>query len=209
MSQNKDKKTAPQQAKKKMAFWKVLLIHLGLLLVVTLLLLWALSAYLRSYTHHDERVEVPALSGVLAEEAEYYLESLGLEPMIVDSVYTDARPGVVVEQMPVAGLPVKRGRVIYLTVNAKTVRMVKLADVREWSSRQAQSKLRELGFVIDSVRQVPCEFDDLVLGVNFPKGGELVPGKEYPYHTHVVVRVGSQHVAIEAQNEEIENSWLE
>lgn len=192
-----------------MSFWKVLLINLALMGIVSVLLLWSLSGYLSSYTHHDERIEVPELTGVLGEEAEYYLESIGLKSLVLDSVYTDARPGTVVEQTPVAGLPVKKGRIVYLTLNAKSVRMVKLVDVREWSSRQAQSKLSELGFVIDSVRQVACEFDDLVLGVNASGGNELVPGREYPYRTHVVVRVGSTHIALVAENDSTESAWLE
>lgn len=195
--------------KKKSSFWKVLLLNLALMGAVVLLLLWLLSGFLASYTHHDEHIEVPDLNGVVGEEAEYYLESIGLKALVLDSVYTDGRPGAVVEQSPVAGLPVKKGHIVYLTVNAKTVRMVKLVDVREWSSRQAQSKLREQGFVIDSVRQVACEFDDLVLGVNAAGGAELVPGREYPYHTHVVVRVGSTHVAMEVVNDSTESAWLE
>lgn len=208
MELKEDKKAKPT-VRKKHSFWKVLLLNLVLMGVVVIVLLWCLSGYLASYTHHDERVEVPDLSGIIGEEAESYLETLGLSGMVIDSVYSDARPGTVIEQNPVAGLPVKKGRVVYLTINAKSVRMVKLADVREWSSRQAQSKLSELGFVIDSIRQVPCEFDDLVLGVNASGGNELIPGREYPYRTHVVVRVGSTHVAMVAENDSTESAWLE
>lgn len=209
MSQNQDKKTPGDGSRSKLPFWKILLINLGLMLVVSLGLLWLLSNYLFTYTHHDDSIEVPNMIGVNCDEAEYYLEQQGLKAMIIDSVYTDARPGAVVEQMPVAGLPVKRGRLVYLTVNAKTVRMVPMPNVLEWSSRQAQSKLRERGFVIDSVRHVACEFDDLVLGVHQPRGGEMQPGQEYPYHTHVVVSVGSSTLAIEAENDSTENAWIE
>ena len=209
MSSNNDNKSTQGGKKKHMSFWKVLLLNLALMGVVVALLLWLLSSFLSSYTHHDERVEVPELAGVPGDEAIYYLESIGLNAQVLDSVYSDARPGAVVEQNPVAGLPVKKGRVIYLTVNAKTQRMVKLANVLEWSSRQALSKLREQGFIVDSVRQVPHEFDDLVVGVNASGGAELVSGSEYPYRTHVVVRVGSTHVAMVAENDEAEDAWLE
>lgn len=208
MEQNEDKK--PQKgASKKKTFWQPILLNLGLMGVVVLCLLWGLSSWLGSYTRHDERIEVPDLNGIIAEDAQYYVEELGLKALVVDSVYTDGRPGAVVEQSPVAGLPVKKGRIIYLTINAKTVRMIRMVDVMEWSSREAQSRLRREGFVIDSVRQVACEFDDLVLGVNQSGGGEMVAGREYPYHTHIVVRVGSTHVALEAENEETENAWME
>lgn len=209
MSLKEDNKTNVEGKKKHMSFWKILLLNLSLMALAVAGLLWLLSSFLASYTHHDESVKVPELIGIPSDEAIAYLESIGLNGMVVDSVYSDARPGVVIEQTPVATLPVKKGRIIYLTANAKTQRMVRLANVIEWSSRQALSKLREQGFIVDSVRQVPHEFDDLVLGVNFPKGKELEAGCEYPFHTHVVVRVGSSHAAIEAENEEAEEAWLE
>ena len=84
---------------------------------------------------------------------------------------------------------------IYLTINAKSQRMVKMVDVREWSSRQAQTRLRELGFIIDSIKHVASEFDDLVLSVT-TKGSDVVPGKEYPYRTRVVMHVGSSKIEL-------------
>lgn len=186
---------------------KIFGINIGLLIVVVLALVWALSSWLDVYTRHDERIDVPDLTGIEADEASLYLERMGLVATVIDSVYTDARPGSVIEQLPVAGLPVKSGRTIYLTINAKTQRMVKMADVREWSSRQAQTRLRELGFIVDSVKQVASEFDDLVLSVT-AKGSEVIPGKEYPYHTRLVISVGSSHLEIEANNDSIENEWF-
>lgn len=188
-------------------FLKVFGINIGLLIVAVLALVWALSAWLDVYTRHDERINVPDLTGIEADEATAFLERMGLNATVIDSVYTDARPGSVIEQLPAAGLPVKNGRMIYLTINAKSQRMVKMADVREWSSRQAQTRLRELGFIVDSVKQVASEFDDLVLSVT-TNGSEVIPGKEYPYHTRLVMRVGSTHVEIEANNDSIENEWF-
>lgn len=188
-------------------FFKIAGINLGIMAVVIVLLLWGLSLWLGSYTHHEERIEVPDLSGIEVEEAEYYLDRLGLKSQVIDSVFTDARRGSVIEQLPVAGLPVKKGRIIYLTINAKTQRMVKMIDVREWSSRQAQSRLREVGFVIDSVKQVASEFDDLVLSVT-ADGSEVIPGKDYPYRTRVVVRVGSSQLQLVAENDSTESDWF-
>ncbi len=188
-------------------FFKIAGINIGLMILATIAILWGVSFWLDSYTRHDERIEVPDLTGIDADEAALYLYQLGLQAEVIDSIYTDTRPGSVIEQIPVAGLPVKKGRLIYLTINAKTQRMVKLIEVREWSSRQAQTKLRELGFVIDSVKQVASEFDDLVLSVR-TKGVEMVPGKEYPYRTRVTLSVGSTHLEIAAENDSIEQEWF-
>ena len=128
--------------------------------------------------------------------------------MVIDSVYADMQPGAVVEQLPAAGLPVKKGRIVYLTINAIGVRMVKMQEVREGGSRQALSTLRSLGFRVDSIKQVPSEMDDLVLSVTVG-GEEMVPGKDDPFGTHVVVSVGNSRLEIEPVNEEPEEQWLE
>jgi len=189
-------------------FGKMVGINILIIIAVAILLLTGLSMWLDSYTHHSERVEVPSLVGIPAADAQRYLEQAGLKSLIVDSVYADIRPGAVVEQMPAAGLPVKKGRIVYLTINATGVRMVKMLEVREGGSRQALSTLRSLGFVVDSVKQVASDMDDLVLSVS-TDGIEMEPGREYPVGTRVVVRVGSTHVQIVPENEETEEAWLE
>lgn len=189
-------------------FGKMVGINILIIIAITLLLLTGLSMWLDSYTRHSERVEVPSLVGIPAGDAARYLEQAGLKSMVIDSVYADARPGSVIEQMPAAGLPVKKGRIVYLTINALGVRMVKMLEVREGGSRQALSTLRSLGFKVDSVKQVASDMDDLVLSVS-ADGVEMEPGREYPVGTRVVVRVGSSHVEIEPENDETEEAWLE
>ena len=176
------------------------------MIVVIIALLWGLGAWLDSYTRHDERIDVPDLSGVESEEAATFLDHLGLKALVIDSVYVDARPGAVIEQLPVAGLPVKKGRIIYLTINAYKTRMVRMVNVLEWSSRQAQTRLNELGFKVE-IQHVASEFDDLVISVS--TGDEdVVPGKDYPFRTKVVMYVGSSHLEIVAENDSTENEWF-
>ena len=186
----------------------MVIINVILVAAVTVFALTCLMWWLDSYTRHDERVDVPSLHGAMLTDAENYLKQVGLKPMVIDSVYSDIRPGAVVEQLPAAGLPVKKGRIVYLTINALGVRMVKMQNVLEGGSRQALSTLRSLGFVVDSVRQVAYDSDDLVLGVK-ADGLDVVPGKEYPVGTHLVVLVGSTHMEIEPENGEEESLWME
>lgn len=189
-------------------FWWVAGINVAVIVVIVVTMLSLLSNWLSTYTHHDERVEVPTLTGLDADEAQSCLEQYGLRCMIIDSVYTDARPGAIIEQLPVGGLPVKKGRIVYLTMNARTVRMVEMPDVCEWSSRQAASRLREKGFVVDSMKYVAHEFDDLVLNVTHA-GVAMTPGNQYPIHTHVTLRVGSTSVEVVAENDSTEDAWME
>lgn len=183
-------------------------LNLAIIIALLTIIVISLSAWLGTYTRHDESIDVPSLQGVLADDAINYLEHSGLKALIVDSVYADARPGSVIEQLPAAGLPVKRGRIVYLTINALGVPMVKMQNVVEGGSRQAMSTLRSLGFVVDSVRFEPHEYDDEVLSVTL-RGKEMEPGREYPKGSHVVLHVGKSSLEIEAENEESEESWME
>ena len=192
------------------------MVGLNLIIIIALCVLGilGLSAWLGNYTRHDEKFTVPTLQGLMVDEASAYLEQAGLRAIVIDSVYADPRQrpmpraGSIIEQVPAAGMPVKQGRNVYLTIYAYGVRMVKMKEVREGGSRQALSTLRSLGFVVDSISKEPSDMDDLVLSVT-AAGRELEPGNEYPLGTHVVLHVGRRNLEIEAENEESESSFFE
>lgn len=184
--------------------WRTLLITLGIHLLVMLVLagviIYGVTTWLDDYTHHGESVPVPEVVGLDEEEAIRQIEDAGLQAMVVDSLYGEGTPGAVIEQLPEGTLPVKLGRIVYLTINAKAVRMIRMIDVVEWSSRQARSRLREAGFTVDSLHYVPYEFDDLVLAVTEGLADTVRAGEELPYRTHVVLHVGSRELFMQEQD---------
>ncbi len=180
---------------------------LAMILIAAGVIFWVFN-WLGTYTHHGEAVRVPSVIGVRTNEAVLLIEQAGLKPMIIDSVYTDHRPGTVIEQLPEGALPVKLGRIVYLTVNASGKQMIEMIDVRDWSSRQAQSRLEEIGFVIDSLVYEPYEFDDLILDVT-SSSGTVAAGEKYPIRTSLVLHVGSTTATIDATNGETEQEWFE
>lgn len=201
----------PQQKTKKSLFGDFLIkVGLNLLAMAVLLvaILWGVSEWLSGYTRHGESIRIPEVMGQSVDEAVYFLEHAGLRPMVIDSVYADAQPGAVIEMLPEQGLPVKKGRIVYLKINAKSQRMVQMIDVKEVSRRQAISRLGEAGFVVDSVKYDPYEFDDLVLKVQTLDGKDVTPGMSYPYKTHLIIRVSSTSLKYEAQNDSTESDWF-
>ncbi len=195
--------------------FKIIGVHVLLIIGVGLLMLFGLSSWLDHYTHHGESVKVPNVIGQYADAAIDNIEQSGLHAMVIDSVYTEAVPrGAVIEQLPEGNLPVKYGRNVYLTVNAKSVRMIQMTDIYEFSSRQARSRLVEKGFIVDSIHYVPNEFDDLVLKTTLSghplDSDAMLAGEEFPWHTHVILHVGSTRLAIEEENEsETEGTFFE
>lgn len=190
---------------RKRYFWKWTGLSIALMVVIVIIICSMLNTWMASYTRHDEYVNVPELQGINDQDAIEYLEKIGLKGMVIDSVYADARPGSVVEQLPVSGLPVRYDRIVYLTVQAKSVRKVTLKDdMHDWSSRQAKSRLEELGFIVDSLRYVPNEFDDIVTNVYTTRNEHpLIVGTQYPIKTHVIIVVGSTNIVSEEQEEEV------
>lgn len=211
MSENiGDKK--PTFGKRLRRFFIIISINLVVIVgIVCALSFWYAPDFLHRITEHDARVIVPKVTGFDAQEAIECLESQGLVPMVVDTLFSDgAQPGTVLDQLPECNMPVKPGRNVYLTINSYTTQQFEFPDVIQHSSRQARAELDDQFFVVDSVRFEPYEFDDLVLAVHATKTGkEMEIGQSYPKRTHVILVVGSTTIGIEAENDETESSFFE
>lgn len=198
------KNTEKRERVRKRYFWKWTGLSIALMVIIVIALVSSINTWMASYTRHDDYVKVPDLTNITDQDAINYLEQIGLKGMVVDSVYADALPGAVVDQLPIEGLPVRYGRIVYLTVQARSVRMVTLTeDMHEWSSRQAKSRLEEIGFIVDSIRYVPYQFDDLVTDIYITRvERSLEAGKKYPIKTHVIMTVGTTNIIEEETEEE-------
>ena len=96
--------------------WKTLGRHLGGIVLTWIVVLACTLWLLRSYSQPSSQREVPALTGMLRQQAQDTLLLLGLNPIWQDSIYAaGGRPGSIVEQHPPAGSAVKAGRNILLT----------------------------------------------------------------------------------------------
>jgi len=169
---------------------KILWINI-IVAIVTVVMLGILTlTFLKYYTRHGEFVITPELKGLYEDEAESILKQNALRMEIVDSVYLrNEKPGIIVEQTPKAGGKVKSGRVIYLTINAKSKKQVIVPNVLKVSKRQAESTLKSLGFVIGNVEIVPSEFPDEVLEIKY-KGRTIEVGERLPDGAVLSLKVG-------------------
>ncbi|WP_101689625.1 PASTA domain-containing protein [Dysgonomonas massiliensis] len=164
-----------------------LLAMIGISLVLIFITLQALDVY----TKHDESVLVPDVKGSQeATAADILLKSeLGYE--IVDSVYrADAKAGAVLEQIPKENTKVKRGRTIYLIIQAKGKQMVSIPPLKDYSRRQAEAQLQALGFTNISIIEEPSQFKGLVIKVLY-RGNELESGASIPKGSRIELVVGA------------------
>lgn len=155
------------------------------------------------YTMHGEGVDVPDVKGMMLNDAEYALEELDLVMVVVDSAYVRQQPaGIVLDQKPGFGSRVKSGREIYLTINQKQTPTNTIPDIAgNCSRREAEARLRSLGFKIGPMEFVPGDQDWVIaLKVN---GREVYTGERVPCDAPVVLVVGNSNM----ESEEDEDEW--
>lgn len=155
--------------------------------------LWLLSLIalkaLDSYTRHGQAIIVPDVKGKTPEEAHHDIRKKGLRYTVIDSIYSkDVAPGAIVEVIPAIGSKVKKGRILYLTINARTAQMAVVPDVKDLSMRQAYALLQSHGFTSIDVLYVSGSYRDLALGVQV-RGKVIKPGERVPIAAKIVLRV--------------------
>ena len=161
----------------KFIFSKAFAISLVLAVVIAVGLLFSVFAYMDDYTEHGVTYPVPELSGVMIDDLEALFDTTELNFQIVDSMYSNEIPrGSVAEQDPPAGSQVKKGRNIYLTVNAKLREQLGMPDLVNLSLRQAKAKLESFGLVLGELTYVPDIAKNAVLK-QFLGEGEISSGK--------------------------------
>ena len=149
-----------------------------------------LWVWMEKYTMHGEGVDVPEVKGMMLSDAEYALGKAGLVAVVVDSAYVrDQAVGVVLEQKPDCNSCVKPGREIYLTINQKQMPTNTIPDLAgNCSRREAEARLRALGFKLGPIELVPGD-PDWVMALKVG-GREVYPGERVPCDVPVVLVVG-------------------
>lgn len=167
---------------------------IGMLVAFVVVILCVLKG-LDVYTHHGEAVTVPDIKGKTLLEARQILEKHELKCVVTDSDYVSTLPaGTILEFTPTVGQQVKRGRIIYLNINALSIPLVHVPDVADNSSlRQAEARLLAAGFKISNVEMVDGE-KDWVYGVKY-NGQRLMLGERVPINSTLSLMVGSGTMA--------------
>lgn len=168
-------------------FWMHFFGYFAFIMVFIILSLWVLDLY----THHGEGVSVPDVTGMNYEAARDRLDNEDLNALIVDSQYVKGLgAGTVLDQMPKAGAVVKSSRTIYLTVNAASAPTRALPDLADNSSvRQAQVKLRAMGFKMGPVEPIDGE-KDWVYAIKI-NGQKVFAGDRVPSDAILTLVVGT------------------
>lgn len=176
-------------------------------LILAVLIIWGLIygtlVWLDVYTRHNEAVVVPDVKGLTMEKAIPFFSEKGIKYNIIDSVFSkEVAPGAIVELVPAPGSKVKEGRVVFVTINAKTSQMGVIPEVEDLSFRQAYALLQSIGFASVEVKYVQGNYKDLAVAVEW-NGRVLEKGIHVPLNAHLVLVVTSDD--IEADSTSLDN----
>ncbi|MBL0684829.1 PASTA domain-containing protein [Aquimarina mytili] len=161
----------------KFVYSKIFLIQLVIAVAMLVILSYVALQWLESTTNHHQRIVVPSLSKKTLDEVQKILEEKDLRFEVQDSANfnPDYPRYSVIEQNPVSGSEVKENRKIYVTLNPSGYRKIEVPNVVQNTRRQAEPKLKALGFKIGSVTYQPNIARDMVLELRH-KGKKLAPG---------------------------------
>ncbi len=176
--------------------------------IVTVLLLFGVKYWLGEYTRHGEEIEVPNITNKMPDTATLQLERLGLKAVVADSSYDRTLPaGIVMEQKPMAGAHVKAGREVRLTINSRNAPTMSLPDILGNSStREAQERLKQLGFKLGETQYVSGD-KDWVYGM-LVNGRPVYNGEKVAIGATVTLQVGHGYLKEDSLGSTFEDEEL-
>ena len=163
----------------------VILRNVVMALCLGVILYFVVNLTLGIYTRHGQKFIVPQMIGHSYAEAEAMAEKGDLRLEVIDSLYMPKqRPGQILDQSPKPGMGVKKGRRVFLTVNAFRPRTDVIPYVTGYSLRQAKNMLETKGFEIERLVYKSDMATNNVLD-------ELYKGKSITHGSRVEAELGS------------------
>jgi eukaryotic-like serine/threonine-protein kinase len=147
---------------------KIFFKNLAIAIIIGVFIILGAFIWLRVFTHHNQTITVPDLTGLSIEDVKIITESKKLRYEIIDSIFYKELPrGSVAKQNPRAGSNVKNNRRIYLTMNAINPEKVGMPAVTGVSLRQARAIIETYGLVLGKISYKPNIAVNVVLEQHF------------------------------------------
>ena len=171
----------------KKSFFVNLLVAVGLIALIAFLFFSSLGFI----TGHGDTITVPNVAGKQLPQAQNLLQAQGFSVQVTDSVYIDSlKPLQVVKQSPDFDEVVKKGRIIFLTVNRASPPLVEMPDLRGYSIRSAELYLAGMGLKLGDTTFVPDIARNAVKDQMY-KGNTINPGTKVPMGSFIDFVLGN------------------
>ncbi len=138
-------KNSEKKSEKKGFFGHWLVRNLLAMLIIGVVMIVGAMVFLNVVTQHNKELQVPDFRGMTVDQAVVAAEEAGIRVEVIDSVYSQRNRGKIKNHTPAAGVMVKKGRRVLLTVNAVNARKVTVPNLVGYSLRQAMPELDQRG----------------------------------------------------------------
>lgn len=164
-------------------------IHLLTIVLLSFVLIWIVFRLLDTYTRHDKVYTMPDLTGqnYLDVKREYNKD---FNFILIDSVYPKGQePGSIVQQDPLPGSKVKKGRNVYYIIVAVTPEKTEMPDLKNLSLRQAVATLESHGLEVEKLVYRDYFAKNAIIE-QYYEGKAIVPGTEITKGSKITLHVG-------------------
>lgn len=125
---------------------KSILLNLVIIIALALVILFVFFFSLKSITRHGQSIKVPDVTGMPSAAAMAKITSMGLKPVVLDTVFFDTlAPLSIVSQTPAGTAQVKENRIIYLTINRAVPPTIQMPNLVGYSLNSATLLLKSFG----------------------------------------------------------------
>jgi beta-lactam-binding protein with PASTA domain len=168
---------------------KKFLLHLFFAIFILILLSWGVLSMLDRYTRHGEVYIVPDFLGLDHQDVmSQYDEQFRF--IIADSIYKKGMVhGAVLQQDPLPGSKVKKGRNLYIIIVARQPDKVLMPNLANLSLRQAMVTLESAGLIINDLSFVEHFARNAVVG-QLHDGEPIEPGTQLFRGSHIDLVLG-------------------
>lgn len=171
-------------------FLKQMLVIIGGLL----LLIFVVQLWLRFYTNHGQKLELPKYIGKNIDDVISQAEDESFEIIVSDSVFIVGKAGgIITDQNPKPGSLVKENRKIYVTVTKYIKESVKVGDLPVLYGNAFEQKKTELKY-----RDIECVIKDYIYDPGEPNHilevyykGQLIISKDGKLDDIVIEKGGT------------------
>jgi D-alanine-D-alanine ligase len=176
MGDPKDEGNIFQYLKSKIFLKQILFLGGAVFLLLFLIQLW-----LRFYTNHGQKLELPKFVGMDLASASELADDKSFELVVIDSIFiVGKKGGLITDQNPKSGSLVKENRKIYITITKYNTETIKVADLptlygNAFDQKKTELKYREIECVIKDYAYDPGE-PNHILEVYYK--GELIISKD-------------------------------
>jgi beta-lactam-binding protein with PASTA domain len=129
-------------------FSRLFVKHIGLVIVFYIAVALILLLWLRFYTHHGQKLELPDYTNMNFENASKEATADKFNLIVEDSIHIIGKKGgLIIDQNPNPGSKVKQNRNIYVNITKYRPDRIKLEDLPTLYGRNYETKKKELGII--------------------------------------------------------------